>query len=119
MKQAMPAMLTTWWLWLLFAVACYGAVLSDKRVNWEGERPRVERKDGVLGVVLLLTAIPSLAFGATFPHGSSVLWPLAALAVVFAAYRLRMKATGVLGPWFSGRLASSPGRLPWTTGRTG
>ena len=31
----MPAMLTTWWLWVLFVLALWGAVLTDKRVNWE------------------------------------------------------------------------------------
>lgn len=111
MKQAMPAMLTTWWLWVLFGLAAYGAVISDRRVNWEGESPRMERKDGVIFVVLLLTTIPSLVFGATFPRGSSLVWPLAAFVVVLAAFGLRMKATGVLGPWFSGRLTIQPGQV--------
>jgi protein-S-isoprenylcysteine O-methyltransferase Ste14 len=113
----LPAIFTTPWLWPIAALLLLGGVITDRRVNWEGEHGyRPDLGDVLLGALLVLAGVISIAIDATLPMGDSLLWPVVGFAMMAAACPLRWRATGILGSDFNAALRTRPGQQVRDTG---
>jgi protein-S-isoprenylcysteine O-methyltransferase Ste14 len=106
----LPPIFTTPWLWPIAALLLLGGVITDGRVNWEGEhRHRPDLGDGLLGALLVISGVASLATDAMLPLGDSLVWPVG-VVMMAAACALRWQATDVLGADFNAALRTRPGQ---------
>ena len=110
-----PAIFVTPWLWVLYGVMLAGGFLTDRRVHWE-ERPRLRIQDFALFAALFVSGVVSMATGATFPNGGSIVWPLLGFTLMAAGLVLRVQATGRLGRDFNGDLRTRPGQTVVASG---
>lgn len=113
-----PAIFVTPWLWALYGVMFLGAFFTDRRVHWE-QRPRPRLPDFFLATALFASGVVSMATGATFPNGRSILWPLLGFALMAAGLVLRVQATGRLGRDFNGAFARARARRSSPPARIG
>jgi protein-S-isoprenylcysteine O-methyltransferase Ste14 len=117
MSTDLPPMFTSPWLWAIAGVLLVGGAVTDSRGNWEGEHCyRPDLGDALLGILLVLAGVVSIAINATLPMGNSLLWPVVGFTMMAAACPLRWRATGILGPDFNAALRTRPGQQVRDTG---
>lgn len=121
----LPALLTSWWLWLLLPVVV-AIYWTDRQVQWENPRLKTLAAATVssktvatavwLGLIFQGLLLFSGTYEETFPGSDSVLWPLGWFAVVLFVLRHRVRVMRVLGPDYNGDLATRRDQVVIDTG---
>lgn len=112
-----PAIVTTFGLWVPLAVLLVASAVTDRGITWEsGRPPRPGWADAAFAVALAVSGLGAVLTNAALPAGESVIWPLAAMGMMAGAIGLRRQAMRQLGRYFDGDLRTEPGQVLVDTG---